>query len=57
MIRFSQFRSWENPVRGSDFRSGVALVEYSYDVPFKFIGKINKPTFKLEPEQDARAKR
>jgi len=25
-------------------------VEYRYDVPFKFTGKINKLTFKLEPE-------
>jgi hypothetical protein len=25
-------------------------VEYRYDVPFKFTGKINKLTFKLEPQ-------
>ena len=30
----------------------MALIEYRYDVPFKFTGKINKLTFKLEPEQD-----
>jgi hypothetical protein len=29
-------------------RTGVAMVEYRYDVPFKFTGKINKLTFKLE---------
>ena len=29
---------------------------YRYDVPFKFTGKIDKLTFKLEPEQDAEAK-
>ena len=34
---------------GQDTRSGVALVEYRYDVPFKFTGKIKKLTFKLEP--------
>ena len=34
---------------GQDTRTGVALVEYRYDVPFKFTGKINKLTFKLEP--------
>jgi hypothetical protein len=26
------------------------MVEYRYDTPFKFTGKINKLTFKLEPE-------
>ena len=41
---------------GEDTRTGVALVEYRYDVPFKFTGKIDKLTFKLEPEQDASAK-
>ena len=30
---------------------GSALIEYRYDVPFKFTGKINKLTFKLEPEE------
>jgi len=39
---------------GQDTRTGVALVEYRYDVPFKFTGKINKLTFKLEPEQNAK---
>ena len=42
---------------GQDTRTGVAMLEYRYDVPFKFTGKINKLTFKLEPEQDAKAKR
>ena len=41
---------------GSDTRTGVALVEYRYDSPFKFTGKINKVTFKLEPEAKAAAK-
>ena len=36
---------------GQDTRTGVAMVEYRYDVPFKFTGKINKLTFKLGPEQ------
>ena len=30
------------------------MLEYRYDVPFKFTGKINKLTFKLEPEQQAK---
>ena len=34
---------------GQDTRTGVALVEYRYDPPFKFTGKIDKLTFKLEP--------
>jgi arylsulfatase A-like enzyme len=34
---------------GQDTRSGVALVEYRYDPPFKFTGTIDKLTFKLEP--------
>ena len=44
---------------GMDTRTGVALVEYRYDPPFKFTGKIDKLTFKLEPftpEQEAKAK-
>ena len=41
---------------GEDTRTGVALLEYRYDVPFKFTGKIDKLTFKLEPEKDAKAK-
>jgi len=38
---------------GQDTRSGVAMLKYRYDVPFKFTGKINKLTFKLEPEPKA----
>jgi arylsulfatase len=34
---------------GSDTRTGVAMLEYRYDPPFKFTGKIDKLTFKLEP--------
>ena len=33
---------------GQDTRTGVAMVEYRYDVPFKFTGKISKLTFKLD---------
>ena len=39
---------------GQDTRTGVALVKYRYDAPFKFTGKINKLTFKLEPERQAK---
>ena len=42
---------------GQDTRTGVALLEYRYDPPFKFTGTIDKLTFKLEPEQQAEAKR
>jgi arylsulfatase len=42
---------------GQDTRTGVAMAEYRYDVPFKFTGKIDKLTFKLEPGQAAEAKR
>jgi hypothetical protein len=41
---------------GQDTRTGVALVEYRYDPPFKFTGKINKLTFKLEPELETQGK-
>ena len=34
---------------GQDTRTGIAMVEYRYDVPFKFTGKINKVTFELKP--------
>jgi len=36
---------------GSDTRTGVALLEYRYDSPFKFTGTINKLTFNLGPDQ------
>jgi len=39
---------------GADTRTGVAMLEYRYDAPFKFTGKIDKLTFKLKPEQDTR---
>jgi arylsulfatase len=42
---------------GQDTRTGVAMLEYRYEVPFKFTGKINKLTFKLEPEAKAALKR
>jgi arylsulfatase len=32
---------------GQDTRTGVAMIEYRYDAPFKFTGKIDKLTFKL----------
>ena len=41
---------------GQDTRTGVALVEYRYDPPFKFTGRINKLTFKLEPERPTQGK-
>jgi arylsulfatase A-like enzyme len=43
---------------GQDTRTGVAQLEYRYDPPFKFTGKINKLTFKLKPftkEEEAKA--
>jgi arylsulfatase A-like enzyme len=36
---------------GMDTRTGVALIEYRYDCPFKFTGKIDKLTFDLGPTQ------
>ena len=41
---------------GQDTRTGVAMLEYRYDVPFKFTGKIDKLTFKLEPQAKAAPK-
>jgi hypothetical protein len=44
---------------GQDTRTGVALLEYRYDPPFKFTGKIDKLTFELKPftkEEEANAK-
>src|SRR6476661_2787908 len=38
---------------GQDTRTGVAMLEYRYEPPFKFTGQINKLTFKLEPEVKA----
>jgi len=42
---------------GQDTRTGVALIEYRYDCPFKFTGKINKLTFDLGPVQYTEADR
>jgi arylsulfatase A-like enzyme len=42
---------------GLDTRTGVALLEYRYDVPFKFTGKIDKLTFDLGPVQYTEADR
>jgi hypothetical protein len=43
---------------GQDTRTGVSLLLYRYDTPFKFTGKLDKLSFKLEPftpEQNAAA--
>ena len=53
-LRYTSFNSTGlcSPTRvdvGEDTRTGVAMVEYRYDVPFKFTGKIDKLTFKLKP--------
>ncbi|MBK8754506.1 MAG: sulfatase-like hydrolase/transferase [Candidatus Competibacteraceae bacterium] len=42
---------------GMDTRTGVALVEYRYDVPFAFTGVIDKLTFDLGPEQYTEAEK
>jgi arylsulfatase len=36
---------------GQDTRTPLALIEYRYDCPFKFTGKINKLTFDLGTTQ------
>jgi hypothetical protein len=36
---------------GHDTHTGVTMLEYRYEPPFKFTGKINKVTLSLEPEQ------
>jgi arylsulfatase A-like enzyme len=41
---------------GLDTRTGVALLEYRYDSPFKFTGKIDRLTFELGPDQASEAK-
>ena len=38
---------------GQDTRTGVAMLDYRYEVPFKFTGKIDKLTFNLKPEPEA----
>jgi hypothetical protein len=34
---------------GSDTRTGIAMLQHRYEVPFKFTGKLDKLTFNLEP--------
>ena len=57
-------KPWSTPCRsrsrrtrrfdvGLDTRTGVAMIEYRYDVPFKFTGKIDRLTFNLEPQAKA----
>jgi len=41
---------------GQDTRTGLALIEYRYDPPFKFTGKINKLTFRLDREPQTQGK-
>jgi hypothetical protein len=36
---------------GQDTRTGVAMLEYRYEPPFKFTGTINKLTFNLGADQ------
>ena len=36
---------------GMDTGTPVALIDYHYDVPFRFTGNLNKLTFELEPQQ------
>jgi hypothetical protein len=38
---------------GMDTRTGVALIEYRYEPPFKFTGSIDRLHFKLLPEPAA----
>jgi arylsulfatase len=38
---------------GCDTRTGVAMLKYRYECPFKFTGTIDKLTFNLGPEQAA----
>src|SRR5271165_4019668 len=42
---------------GLDTRTGVALLEYRYDSPFKFTGKIDRLTFELGPDLASEAKK
>jgi arylsulfatase A-like enzyme len=42
---------------GMDTRSGVALLEHRYEVPFKFTGKLNRLTFNLGPPEYVGPKR
>jgi len=42
---------------GQDTGTPLALIEYRYDTPFKFTGKINKLTFDLGPAQYTEADR
>ncbi len=42
---------------GQDTKTGVALLRYRYEVPFKFTGTINKLTFNLGPQQLTAAER
>ena len=42
---------------GLDTRTGVALLEYRYDPPFKFTGKIDRLTFELGPDEASEAKK
>ena len=36
---------------GMDTGTPVSLIDYRYDVPFRFTGTLNKLTFELQPQQ------
>lgn len=42
---------------GMDTRTGVALIEYRYECPFRFTGKINQVAFKIGAPQFTEADR
>jgi len=42
---------------GQDTRTPLALIEYRYDCPFTFTGKINKLTFDRGPAEYTEAER
>jgi arylsulfatase len=51
------FPKMKTSTSGRTPRTPVALLEYRYDCPFKFTGKINKLTFDLGPAQYTEAER
>ena len=51
-VRVPRFVQWDDRfVVGMDTGTGVALLEYRYDVPFRFTGKLDKLTFDLRLQQ------
>ena len=51
LVAFAAIATTEAFDVGMDTGTGVALIEYRYDPPFRFTGKLDKLMFNLQPQE------